>query len=211
MSVLFKFYTDNLNYFNLPEYYIETINLIDNYTLNTGYDRAVNYFGNDYVEIISESEFIIKNKVFEHIIACDLYNTDVVEIILIKDMISDEITRFERIFNENSPRLIMKYDINHSRYLIRFRNQYDSLPTNIKYFAVDTYNLSEIIGNKYFINNNYHFDKDIEIEMLDANIPIIKVKIKNETNYSNELIQEILNHKLNRIGIVFYRNRIILE
>ena len=211
MSVLFKFYTDNPNYFDLPEYYLETVELIENYTLNTGYERAVEYFGNDFVKYISESEFIIKNKIFEHIIACDLYNTNVVEILLIKDGISEEITRFERIFNENSPRLIMKYDINHSRYLIRFRNQYDSLPENIKYFAVNTYDLSEIIGKKYIINNNYYSDKDIEIEMLDTEIPIIKVRIIKETNYSNELIQEIIKHRLNHIGIVFYKYRIILE
>lgn len=211
MSVLFKFCTDNSNYFDLPECYIETIDLIDNYVVKSGYDQALIYFGNDFVKYISETEFVIENKIFEHTIACDLYNTDVVEILLIKDMISNEITRFERIFNENSPRKIMKYDINRSRYLVRFRNQYDSVSTNVKYFAVNTFNLSELIGKKYFINNKYYSDKDIKIEMLDTDIPIIKVRIKNESDYSNELIQEIIDHKLNNIGIVLYKDRIILE
>ena len=64
---------------------------------------------------------------------------------------------------------------------------------------------------QYQRKNNYYSDKDIEIEMLDTDIPIVKVKINNEKDYSGELIQKIINHRLNHIGIVFYRYGIILE
>jgi hypothetical protein len=201
MSVLFKFITDNPNYYDLPEKYLETIDLIENYTFNSGYDRAVEYFGNDYVEIVSESEFNIKNKIFEHTIACDLYNTDVVEILLIKDGISEEITRFARIFDENAKRMIMKYDINHYRFIVRYRNKFDPEQTNVRYYIVDTNDISET--NR----------RDIIVKKLtDIEIPVIKVKIIKETNISLDIIREIENHKINPdIGIVFYKDRIILE